>query len=589
MAASELSANMNSRSYTLFISSSDKVSGNNNSATYNINWDDFLPRDYSVYKMGFSFQSGGGNYKDTAITQFSSSIVGYIVGNQLYVNGLTGSNYLSAGQTVSITNGSVSQCLITKGTNVQNGSVTLSQSVLPANTFQGYSIGTSLYVTSGTPLVGVPIISSAGAVSMTGSSNPYTLPASINSPAVTASVSPISVTGLIGVSITASVLPTQQITGSITGTTLTVSAINQGTLSLGTSLLGAVSGTLTTCTITAILTGNGGAGTYTVSASQTLASTTIYTNGINSCSLNVSASTGSAITSGMVISGSTLPNETIVSFGGTGNGGTGTYPLNIAAQYIASTTFTGASDILTVTATTNAVNMIPGMPIFGTGIADGTIIVSAISATNGLGTYTVSVFQAVASTTITSTQSVFTVTAGSNIAVNKVYYNGAAYTTPLTITGLGTGTGGTGTYSILTSTLIASTSFYTNQTYGIPFITQSSVVYSGVKIVMNTLGKSYSFDTSTMGTSNIIGYAQRDMQTSTSNSNSFAAFYLQFPPKTINRPNQNLINIQLYNLNNNLLLTDTTAAGVPVGDCTPYTLIMEFTPIPDSLIQTQRY
>jgi hypothetical protein len=64
------------------------------------------------------------------------------------------------------------------------------------------------------------------------------------------------------------------VTGSITGTTLTVSAVTSGTLQIGQTIEGAgiTDGTI----ITAFGTGTGGTGTYTVSASQTVGSITIY-------------------------------------------------------------------------------------------------------------------------------------------------------------------------------------------------------------------------------------------------------------------------------------------------------------------------
>ena len=64
---------LSDKSYTLFLSSADKVSGTNNSANFNVNWDSFLPREYSIYKVTFSFQSGGGNYKDTQFTAVSTN------------------------------------------------------------------------------------------------------------------------------------------------------------------------------------------------------------------------------------------------------------------------------------------------------------------------------------------------------------------------------------------------------------------------------------------------------------------------------------------------------------------------------------
>lgn len=63
------------------------------------------------------------------------------------------------------------------------------------------------------------------------------------------------------------------VTGAISGTTLTVSAVSSGTLAVGQVISG--SGVTAGTYITALGTGVGGVGTYTVSASQTAASTTI--------------------------------------------------------------------------------------------------------------------------------------------------------------------------------------------------------------------------------------------------------------------------------------------------------------------------
>ena len=63
------------------------------------------------------------------------------------------------------------------------------------------------------------------------------------------------------------------VTGSIATTVLTVTAVGSGKLSVGQTISG--SGVTAGTTITAFGTGTGGAGTYTVSASQTVSSTTI--------------------------------------------------------------------------------------------------------------------------------------------------------------------------------------------------------------------------------------------------------------------------------------------------------------------------
>jgi hypothetical protein len=64
-----------------------------------------------------------------------------------------------------------------------------------------------------------------------------------------------------------------EVTGSISGTTLTVSAVTSGVIYIGAVIVG--TGVTVGTSITAFGTGTGGAGTYTVSASQTVSSTTI--------------------------------------------------------------------------------------------------------------------------------------------------------------------------------------------------------------------------------------------------------------------------------------------------------------------------
>ena len=50
-----LTNSLETKSYTLYLSSVDKVSGTNNNATFNVNFQDFLPKEYDTYKIGFSF------------------------------------------------------------------------------------------------------------------------------------------------------------------------------------------------------------------------------------------------------------------------------------------------------------------------------------------------------------------------------------------------------------------------------------------------------------------------------------------------------------------------------------------------------
>ncbi len=75
-------------------------------------------------------------------------------------------------------------------------------------------------------------------------------------------------------------------TGAISGTTLTVSAVSSGTLYVGSLLTG--TGVTAGTVISSFGTGTGGTGTYTVSASQTVASTAI-TGTVNDATLEINS------------------------------------------------------------------------------------------------------------------------------------------------------------------------------------------------------------------------------------------------------------------------------------------------------------
>jgi hypothetical protein len=70
---------------------------------------------------------------------------------------------------------------------------------------------------------------------------------------------------------------TASFTAAISGTTMTVSAVSAGALQVGQTIAG--TGVTAGTTITALGTGLGGVGTYTVSASQTVASEAITSSG----------------------------------------------------------------------------------------------------------------------------------------------------------------------------------------------------------------------------------------------------------------------------------------------------------------------
>jgi len=55
---------MSEVTYSLVVNSQDKIAGTHNNATFNIEWDNFLPVDIKEYKVRYTFQSTAGYYND---------------------------------------------------------------------------------------------------------------------------------------------------------------------------------------------------------------------------------------------------------------------------------------------------------------------------------------------------------------------------------------------------------------------------------------------------------------------------------------------------------------------------------------------
>ena len=132
-------------------------------------------------------------------------------------------------------------------------------------------------------------------------------------------------------------------TGSISGTTLTVTSVLSGTIAVGQAIFG--QNVAQNTVITALGTGTGGVGTYTVSDSQTVASTAInstaapaiVTASISGTTMTVSAVTSGTLQIGQTIEGSGVTDGTIITAFGSGSGGAGTYTVS-ASQTVSSTT-----------------------------------------------------------------------------------------------------------------------------------------------------------------------------------------------------------------------------------------------------------
>lgn len=135
-------------------------------------------------------------------------------------------------------------------------------------------------------------------------------------------------------------------TGSISGTTLTVTAITNGTIAINQALFGI--GVNQETVITALGTGTGGVGTYTVNLSQAVTSSlmnsatagAVVTGSIAGTTLTVTAVTSGTLYVGQTIQGSTVTAQTIITALGTGTGGAGTYTVN-NSQTVTSRTLYG--------------------------------------------------------------------------------------------------------------------------------------------------------------------------------------------------------------------------------------------------------
>jgi len=132
-------------------------------------------------------------------------------------------------------------------------------------------------------------------------------------------------------------------TGSISGTTLTVTNMTSGTIAAGQALFGVNISQATI--ITALGTGTGGVGTYTINISQTVASEgmnsatvgCVFTGSISTTTLTVTAVTSGSLALGQTIQGSGVTSGTIITALGTGSGSTGTYTVN-KSQTVGSST-----------------------------------------------------------------------------------------------------------------------------------------------------------------------------------------------------------------------------------------------------------
>ena len=218
-------------------------------------------------------------------------------------------------------------------------------------------------------------------------------------------------------------------TGSISGTTLTVTLLKSGSLAVGQSLFGI--GLASETVITALGTGTGGLGTYTINLSQTIASEQMNTAAV--AAIITASMSGYTLTVTGVTSGTLYPGQTIQGAGVTA----GTIITALGSGTVLSTSIASGG---TGYAVNDTVTVLGG--IYGTSPA--TYTVSSIGASG-----------AVTGLTVTSAGS-YTSVPSNNVSTSS---SGAGTGLTLTLT-FGTGTGNTGTYVISSSQTVSSETMY---------------------------------------------------------------------------------------------------------------------------------
>ena len=140
-----------------------------------------------------------------------------------------------------------------------------------------------------------------------------------------------------------------------------------------------------------------------------------------------------------------------------------------------------------------------------------------------------------------------------------------------------------------TAAITAGTTF----TQSLPFYTKLNNSLAYVSLDFGC--KKFLYDTSSRGPSSIMGAAQRytgsiiSGASSSGASNYYRAWFDENPPQIINMNNfSGTIRARITNADN-FLLEDLTSTNLNLGDMTPWRMMLSFTPIPSSAIETQCY
>ena len=336
---------------------------------------------------------GGNNYTANDVLSCSASSIGNgvtafgaITGGSGYVNGiypnvtLTGGTGSGARATITVSGGIVISVTLTYG----GIGYTAADSLTTANTNLGGTgsgfavVASTVAASSGFQCTAFSVASgSVGSVTLTSDGTNYSV-----ADVLTASNEDIGgINGVIGAigGITAGNYYTNSttayVTASISGTVMTVSAVSSGAIVVGQTVFG--TGVTANTTITSFGTGTGGVGTYNVSSTQTVGSTSISCIGVFR-DTPLTGGSGTGATANVTILNSRVYSVEIVNAG-----------VNYAVGDSLTATFAGSTNgIATISAITGGSNYTNGtytsIPLTGgTGSgAVGTVVVSGNTVTS---------------------------------------------------------------------------------------------------------------------------------------------------------------------------------------------------------------
>ena len=186
-------------------------------------------------------------------------------------------------------------------------------------------------------------------------------------------------------------------TGTISGTTLTVMAVTNGTIGVGQSLFGV--GITQETIITALGTGSGGVGTYTINISQTVSTAermnstavaAVFTATISTTTLSVTAVSSGTIYLGQTVQGAGVTANTVITAQGSNivlsqtivTGGTG-YAVNDQVTVVGGV-YGSTPQVYTVSSVTSGV--VTGLTVYSQGSYTTQPINNVSTTTSGSGT-----------------------------------------------------------------------------------------------------------------------------------------------------------------------------------------------------------